>query len=229
MVELRAVLPAEEGAVVVVAALTAARDQFGTSPDQAVPGPSIGEAAVADQTPPYTNADALVDVAEGFLATAPEDRSGEDRNLVVVHVSTDTLVEDEKEGVDERKNVPAATCQRPAGRVDPAADPVDEAEETGDADGVPGGTSADPFCQVAGVAAVEAETARRLACDVDLLGAVVDRHGDVLALGSDAAVGVAGAVAGVDDPGPVVPVPRLSAGAASAGASSAVVGGRRPD
>lgn len=53
---------------------------------------------------------------------------------------------------------------------------------------VPAGTSSDTdpvgqTCHVEGVGAVEAETARRLACDADLLGAFVDAHGDVLALG----------------------------------------------
>ena len=34
----------------------------------------------------YSKADALLDVARVFLNTAPQDRSGEDRTLVVVHV-----------------------------------------------------------------------------------------------------------------------------------------------
>src|SRR5215216_7810377 len=47
----------------------------------------------------YGNADALVDVARGFLISAPQDRSGEDRTLVVVQVSAEQLA----------RNVPAAT------------------------------------------------------------------------------------------------------------------------
>ena len=42
----------------------------------------------------YSNADALVDVARGFLDTVPEDRSGEDRTLVVVQVSAENLARD---------------------------------------------------------------------------------------------------------------------------------------
>ncbi len=198
MVELRAVLPAEEGAVV-VAALTAARDQFGAPPA----GPSAGLEAGAqpddsagrtDQTPPYTNADALVDVARGFLTTAPEDRSGEDRTLVVLHVSADTLAEGEADGEgavddgeDGAENVPAGTSGRPTIGTDP--DPyddgtvVDEAEVAAETASVPAGTSGDPVCQLAGVGPVETETARRLACDADVLGAIVNSSGDVLALG----------------------------------------------
>jgi hypothetical protein len=88
-----------------------------------------------------------VDVARGFLATAPQDRSGEDRTLVVVQVSADNLAR-------EVADVPAGTSQ-PAAAV----------------------------CHIAGVGSVEAATAQRLACDNSLLGAVVDKHGKVLALG----------------------------------------------
>ena len=151
MVEVRAVLPPEEGAVI-VAASTAAQDQFGAPPDKT----ETGEAAVA---PAYGQADALLDVARTFLHTAPqdrsgEDRSGEDRHLVVVHVAAEQLS-------------PTGSGDVPAG--------------TSRATGASAET--DPTCHVEGIGPVEAETARRLACDADLLGAVVDAHGDALALG----------------------------------------------
>jgi len=153
MVEVRAVLPPEEGAVL-VAALTAAQDQFGAPPGKPEPGQ-------APTAPQYTQADALLDVARTFLDTAPEDRSGEDRRLVVVHVAAEQL------SGSHRGVGPAADT--------PATD-------------VPAGTSVharpiDPTCQVEATGPVEVETARRLACDADLLGAVVDAHGAVLALG----------------------------------------------
>jgi hypothetical protein len=152
-VEVRAVLPPDEGAVV-VAALTAAKDQFGAPPEK--PGP--GEVATAAT---YTHVDALLDVSRTFLDTALEDRSGEDRRLVVVHVSADQL------GGLDRQDVPA--------------------QDVG-AKNVPAGTSThtgpvDVTCHVEGVGPAEPETARRLACDAGLLGTVVDAHGDVLALG----------------------------------------------
>ncbi len=150
MVEVRAVLPPEEGATV-VAALTAAQDQLGAPPDKPEPELDQAEPDRAGATPAYTHADALLDVARAFLDTALEDRSGEDRRLVVVHVAADQL------GETGPGDVPAGTS--------PHARP------------------ADPTCHVEGVGPVEVETARRLACDADLLGAVVDAHGDVLALG----------------------------------------------
>ena len=44
-----------------------------------------------DATPVYSYADAVLDVARVYIDTAPEDRSGEDRTLVVVHVAAEQL------------------------------------------------------------------------------------------------------------------------------------------
>jgi HNH endonuclease/Domain of unknown function (DUF222) len=51
--------------------------------------------------------------------------------------------------------------------------------------GVPAGTRlpADPTCHLEGMGGIERETARRLACDATVLGAVVDADGEVLSLG----------------------------------------------
>jgi Domain of unknown function (DUF222) len=144
MIDFRARLPQEEAADL-MAALEAARGQFGpppTTPDPCgeheVSSPGVGT---------YSNADALLDVARGFLQTAPEDRSGEDRTLVVVHVSADNLGRD----------VPAGTPE--------PAEPALAA------------------CHIEGVGSIEPATAQKHACDSTLLGAVVDKHGTVLALG----------------------------------------------
>ncbi len=145
MVDFRARLPKEEAALL-LAAMAAARDQFGPPPPQ----PDPCGAAEHESTPGvgvYSNADALLDVARGFLDTAPEDRSGEDRTLVVVHVSAENLA---KTGPD----VPAGTSQ-----------------------------PSEAVCHIEGVGSVEAATAQKHACDSALLGAVVDQHGKVLALG----------------------------------------------
>ncbi len=155
MVQVSVRLPAEEGALL-VAAITAAKDRFGTPP--AKPDPTRAEVA-AD--PVYSTADALLDVARGFLAGVPEDRSGEDRTLVVVHVAADQLSQHRQ----PQQSVPAGTTSALAGA--PPAGP----------------TTTDPLCHVQGVGPVEPETARRFACDSRLIGAVVDAHGEVLALG----------------------------------------------
>jgi hypothetical protein len=145
MVEFRARLPKEEAALL-LAAMAAARDQFGPPPPK--PDPC---GAAEDQAAPgvgvYSNADALLDVARGFLDTAPEDRSGEDRTLVVVHVSAENLA----------KTVPDV----PAGTSQPA----------------------EAVCHIERVGSVEPATAQKHACDNPVLGAIVDKHGKVLALG----------------------------------------------
>jgi Domain of unknown function (DUF222) len=142
MIEVRARLPKEEAALV-VAALEAAKDQFGPPPP--APDPCSGEPAQAvSGLAVYSNTDALLDVARAFLASAPEDRSGEDRTLVVVHVSAENLARD----------VPAGTAQ-----------------------------PSEAVCHIAGVGPIEAATAQRLACDNPMVGAIVDKHGNVLALG----------------------------------------------
>jgi hypothetical protein len=84
---------------------------------------------------------------------APEDRSGEDRTLVVVQVSAENLA----------RNVPAETPlaqgePRDAGGNVPAATPPEAAT-----------------CHVDGVGSVEAATAQKHACDTALLGALIDK------------------------------------------------------
>jgi hypothetical protein len=97
----------------------------------------------------------LVDVARAFLNSAPEDRSGEDRHLVVVHVDADLLTDPAtSEREPERKDVPAGTP-----------------------------TARGAVCHIQGVGSVEPATAARLACDATLLGAITNAAGEVLALG----------------------------------------------
>jgi hypothetical protein len=56
---------------------------------------------------PENMSDALLDVARGFLTTAPQDRSGEDRTMVVVHVSAENLAADVRAGTSQPAE---ATC-----------------------------------------------------------------------------------------------------------------------
>jgi hypothetical protein len=141
MIDIRGRLPKDEAALL-LAAIAAAKDQFGPPP--AKPDPCGEESDVMSDAARYGNADALVDVARVFLNTAPEDRSGEDRTLVVVQVSAENLA----------RNVPAGTSSLESA-----------------------------VCHIDGVGSVEPATAQRLACDNPMLGAVVDEHGQVLAMG----------------------------------------------
>lgn len=58
-----------------------------------------------------------------------------------------------------------------------------ESEGRADVSSVPAGTPTSAVCQIAGVGAIETTTAQKLACDSPLLGAVVDKHSQVLAMG----------------------------------------------
>ena len=208
MIDVRTRLPKEEAAVL-IAAMDAARDQFGPPPpkpdavgDCGEPAPGVGV---------YSKADALVDVARVFVNTAPQDRSGEDRTLVVVHVSADNL-----------GRVPAGTQESALLRAEPVeaqprpvmrAEPV-EAQSTGGAciGGVPAGTSqpAEAVCHIENVGSIETATAQKLACDNPVLGAVVDKHGKMLALRPHQAIGQHSATTSIGDPRPWhVPIPRL--------------------
>ena len=145
MVDFRVRLPKEEAAVV-LAAMNAANDQFG--PPAPKPDPCRdAEEESAPGVGTYSNADAILDVARGFLNTAAEDRSGEDRTLVVVQVSAENLTRNPQDV--------------PAGTVQPTV----------------------ATCHIDGAGSIEAATAQKLACDNPLLGAVLDKHGKVLALG----------------------------------------------
>jgi hypothetical protein len=80
MIDFRVRLPKEEAAVL-IAAIDAARDQFGPPP----PKPDSCNDTQPESAPgvgTYGKAEALLDVARSFLTIAPEDRSGEDRTLV---------------------------------------------------------------------------------------------------------------------------------------------------
>jgi Domain of unknown function (DUF222)/HNH endonuclease len=102
MIDFRAWLPKDEAALL-LAAMDAAKDQFGPPPPKPDPC-GDAEPESASGVGVYSTADALVDVARGFLQTAPEDRSGEDRTLVVVHVSAENLTR-------TVPDVPAGTAQ----------------------------------------------------------------------------------------------------------------------
>jgi hypothetical protein len=114
MVDLRARLTKEDAAVL-VAAVHAAKDQITQANADA-------EAGAKDKTGTgaCSMVDALVDVGRVFLDTAPEDRSGEDRTLVVVHISAELLAGDVPAGtpdanvchIDGHGPIEPATAQR---------------------------------------------------------------------------------------------------------------------
>ena len=173
MIEIRAILPPEEGAELLTALdLALARDGHDTpgsdeptrtdhpagtdhhsagtdhhSADAPDPATRAAAATVAP-TLEQRKADALVHVARGYLEQAPTDRSGEDRHLVIVQVSADALT----------RNVPAGTSPTP--------------------------TTTPPLRHVIGQdTPLEPATAERLACTGKIALQITSSTGEVLHLG----------------------------------------------
>src|SRR5690625_2301864 len=136
MIELRAVLPAEMGAEVVTALeLALDRDdhqppptdhpahaaETGTSVEQEEMDP-VAEAAEVTTTATLEQrkADAITALARTYLDTEPSDRTGEDRHLVIVEVSAQTL--SAQTPTDTQTGAPssAPTDGVPAGTPTPA-------------------------------------------------------------------------------------------------------------
>ena len=124
MVEVRGVLPAEIGAEVVTA-LELALGRDGHEPDPGssdAPAPESPETAAREEAARTTvtptldqrRADALHQVARASLDTEPRDRSGEDRHLVIVQVSAESLPSGIPAGTSSAHDdhVPAGTLPR---------------------------------------------------------------------------------------------------------------------
>lgn len=195
MVEVRAVLPAELGAEVITA-LELALDRdgsarpSGTSGEHADASASRNSAADApaatavddplaerlaevttDATLEQRRADALHDLARTYLDATPDDRSGDDRHVVIVQVSAEALA----------KNVPAGTLARPDEEGDPSAAAATAASEPADPSDVPAGTP--PRSGALGAGPLEPATAERLACTGKVSVAITDAGGEILHLG----------------------------------------------
>lgn len=163
MVEVRAVLPAEVGAEVVTALDRALqRDEAPVGDDD-----DARSARAAFGTPDISQrkADALLDLARTYLETAPADRSGEDRHLILVHVTPDALAAD---GVPA--GTPSGAGDDPAAQDDPPAPSLDT---RGHRD----------RCGIVGMGPLEPATAQRLVCTGMLALLVTDEDGEVLHLG----------------------------------------------
>lgn len=171
MVRISVCLPAEDAALVAAAVEAAARR-------------SAGSDVPAGTPPAIDRVQALVDVAASYLDTVPRE-AADDHTVVIVHVNADQLVESVRAGTPS---------PRLEGGEATAAPPSSATEHTSHPQHVPAGTPASPAdtaqhvlrvgtCYVEEHGPIEAATAQRLACTARLVGAIVGRNGDVLALG----------------------------------------------
>ncbi len=155
MVRMTVVLASEEAALVSAAIDAAGRRQQIERP-------------AADEVEPVDQVQALVDVAGCYLDSAPADPL-DDHTLVMVHVNAEQLTQTPHDQTPhdqtphDEGDVPAGTPELAAVGSSPLLSQVCFVEEHGP---------------------IEAATAQRLVCTAQLVGAVIDRHGDVLALGT---------------------------------------------
>lgn len=183
------------------------------------PGPAGADVAAADvaveedQVPSYSRVDALIDVARGYLDAGPTDTSGEDRDIVVVHVSEDALHAAthpacqadpasrpdpsgaaRDDGVGGEVGVPAGTP--PALATETTLQPISAERMLPEVHGVsatpadadPSGSAglAAPGCAwIEGIGSVHASTAARIACTGLITPVVLTETGEVLTLGRE--------------------------------------------
>ncbi len=188
MARLSVCLPAEEAALV-TAAIEAATRRGAPTPDH---DDQAADALVCVPagTPGIDRVQALVDIAASYLEALPG-KPADDHTLVIVQVSVDQLASIPDPAAEREQHVPA----EPSRPSDAAADVPPESPTTASdaAAYVPTESAATAegaarrlragTCHVVGHGPIEAATAQRLSCTGRLVGAVVDKHGDVLALG----------------------------------------------
>ncbi|WP_168207541.1 HNH endonuclease signature motif containing protein [Microlunatus elymi] len=185
---LSAVLPAEAGAAVTTA-LQAAIDA------NRPPDAQCGDVEPDDDQPDHdqhgrrryvdderreavqrTRVEAMSEISTHYLASRPEDRSGEDRTLVVLEINATALQTD---GGDQ----PTVAAEGSADRTTSADGASAEAD-------TPPGTIDDasaeaptPTCRVRGGGAIDPATAHRTLCDARILGIIINNLGEPLAVG----------------------------------------------
>lgn len=145
-------------------------------------------------------ADAFLDLARTFLHAEPDDRSGEDRHLVIIQVSAESLSQnvpagtpssaspltalphaDEQEATESLRGRDADVGTEPA-RIDvPARTPLTDTPSGAPPYNVPAGTS--ERCGVLGMGPLEIRTAERLACTGKVAITITDAGGEILHLG----------------------------------------------
>lgn len=112
-VHLTAVLPAEEGAALIAAVQSAtdANTEPDPDPGEELPDEDIS-AKAREERLQQTRVQALTEIANHYLGSRPEDRSGEDRTMVVLEVSAAALADaDERSRGNAPEQVTVPTCR----------------------------------------------------------------------------------------------------------------------
>ncbi|GAB3298229.1 DUF222 domain-containing protein [Epidermidibacterium keratini] len=158
----------------------------------------------AEPVPRLSKVDALVEIARAYCEAAPSDVSGEDHDVVVVHVPAETFIEGAHPLGSPAAAVPAGTAA--AATPTPEADADLAPDCPAPATGVPNGPAGTPradapvprsspvplplprlvpsqAARITGLSAVTAQTAQRIACTGRIQIATLSQAGEVLNLG----------------------------------------------
>jgi hypothetical protein len=151
-------------------------------------GDGSGASPAGNRPPaPVDAADMVLQWARGYLSAAPQDRSGEDRTMVVVHVNAEHLIPDPPADDEEAESCTGEPEERSRGNAEPDIEDVDTAARPRSHD--PSAPAVDRSAipvdcsTVAGVGGITRETAARLACDAMVVGIIRGAGGVVLAHG----------------------------------------------
>lgn len=161
-------------------------------PDSDRPDPE----SASDRREPFeqklhrTRVQGLVEIANHYLGSRPEDRSGADRTMVIIEVNADALDPASAKNARQATEAAAERSRGNASNPDDASssmpDPVSGPERSR---GNVSTTAGDPFaagkCRVRGVAAIEPTDASRAACDATVLGVIIDHNSVPLAVGRE--------------------------------------------
>ncbi len=108
---LKARLPAETGALILKALQAAMEHHHESGTDEKVEADVSAETSrISESSPRMKRADALVLMAESFLANGPKELNGGDRYQIVVHVAEETLKHDHP-GCCELEDGPAIAAE----------------------------------------------------------------------------------------------------------------------
>lgn len=191
-IRLSAVLPAEEGAAVITAIQAATEANTEPEPRPGDEQPDDAGPRDWEQKLNRTRVEALAEICNHYLASRPDDRSGEDRTMVVVEISTDVLASAESAGGRSRGNAPDETSSRTDG--EPVCAPADDRADGESASRSGGNAETRPDearplpnlkCRIRGGPAIEPAAAQAALCDSVLLGIITDPAGVPLAVGRE--------------------------------------------
>ncbi|MFX4272399.1 DUF222 domain-containing protein [Propionibacteriaceae bacterium Y1685] len=151
-VQISAVLSPEDGAAVIAALENAADDHCLESPQEGEETVPRDRAENVADVGRRSRVDGLIAMANHWLGTHPDDRSGEDRTTVVIDISADVLSDSSDDQLPTTTGEDGATVR-------------------------PSGT-----CRVRGHSGIEPDTARRRSCEASVHAVVRDLDGEPLAV-----------------------------------------------